>query len=174
MLNDSWSNLGFFLMGTINVQFDTQPDKRVVGPVVYYSHAPSSPEVSFITSAADHIVNHLLLLGPQMNPSWFVLVSLPKQGVGDFQVILCTEAQEQLVIEIHVTCTLWSQCTLHNCVVSADSHIEVTHWYIFRGYSLHKVVQVFIEDSRLYITSGQYTGRNSVGNQASSVICWGW
>lgn len=56
-------------MGGVNVEFDNQPDKRVVGPVVYYLHAPGSLEVSFITSAADHIVNQLLLLGPLMNPS---------------------------------------------------------------------------------------------------------
>ena len=91
------------------MQCQYRPDQFVVSPELSASHGMGHTDIPDVSLVDDDEVYQVPEFRPQEHPGSPVLVCHPEQGVGDAEAVLCTLAEEEQAIVIHLAYSVSAQ-----------------------------------------------------------------
>ena len=93
------------------MQRQYRPDQSVVSPELSASHGTGHTDIPDVSLVDDDEVYQVPEFRPREHPGSPVLVCHPEQGVGDAEAVLCTLAENEQAIVIHLAYSVSAQNT---------------------------------------------------------------
>ena len=114
----------------------------MVSPAVRTSHCSGVKNIAKVLVPGDDVVEHVPVLRSWVHPSDLVNILVFENRVGDYQVFLCAETEQQQTIGVLLAGSMWAQHSRPGMLVSADPCIEIPEqqklilaWYAVDGFT---------------------------------------